>query len=67
MVLKHWRVNAQAAAAFLQSHPDVDQMYYTGLKTHFNYAIAVQTIKRFLAALFLFSLGSVKACMPPGT
>ncbi|HRO46687.1 PLP-dependent aspartate aminotransferase family protein [Agriterribacter sp.] len=39
--------NAQAVAAFLQSHPDVDQVYYPGLKSHFNHAIAAQQSKGF--------------------
>lgn len=38
-------VNAQIIAEFLQAHPDVDRVYYPGLPTHPNHAIAVQQSK----------------------
>jgi cystathionine beta-lyase len=39
--------NAQLVAEFLQSHPDVDKVYYPGLKTHFNHNIAARQSKGF--------------------
>ena len=33
-------INAQAIAEFLEQHPDIDKVYYPGLKTHVNHAIA---------------------------
>ena len=34
--------NAQEVAEFLEYHPAVDKVYYPGLKTHHNHAIAAQ-------------------------
>lgn len=45
--LKQHCDNAQLVAAFLQSHPDVDEVYYPGLKTHFNHHIAARQSKGF--------------------
>ncbi len=39
--------NAQLVAVFLQSHPDVNEVYYPGLKTHFNHHIAARQSKGF--------------------
>lgn len=39
--------NAQLVAVFLQSHPDVNEVYYPGLKTHFNHHIAARQAKGF--------------------
>ena len=39
--------NAQLVAEFLQSHPDVDKVYYPGLKIHFNHNIAARQSKGF--------------------
>ncbi|HRP57897.1 PLP-dependent aspartate aminotransferase family protein [Agriterribacter sp.] len=39
--------NAQLVAEFLQSHPDVDRVYYPGLKAHFNHDIAARQSKGF--------------------
>lgn len=38
--VKQHCVNAQAVAEFLEQHPVVDKVYYPGLKTHPNHAIA---------------------------
>ena len=40
-------VNAQAVAEFLETHPAVDKVYYPGLKTHPNHAIAARQAKGF--------------------
>lgn len=39
--------NAQAVAHFLANHPDVDKVYYPGLTTHPNHAIAAKQAKAF--------------------
>lgn len=39
--------NAQAVAEFLETHPAVDKVYYPGLKTHPNHAIAARQAKGF--------------------
>jgi len=38
--VKQHCLNAQAVAEFLETHPLVDKVYYPGLKSHFNHAIA---------------------------
>ena len=38
--VKQHGVNAQIVAEFLATHPAVDKVYYPGLKTHLNHAIA---------------------------
>lgn len=43
--VKQHSANAQSVAEFLQSHPDVDKVYYPGLKNHQNHAIAAQQSK----------------------
>lgn len=43
--VKQHSANAQSVAEFLQSHPDVDKVYYPGLKNHHNHAIAAQQAK----------------------
>ena len=43
---KHCR-NAQAVAEFLEKHPAVDKVYYPGLPSHPNHAIARQQSKGF--------------------
>lgn len=40
--VKQHCINALAVAAYLQSHPAVDKVYYPGLKTHHNHGIAAQ-------------------------
>ena len=45
-VQQHCR-NAQAVAQFLETHPQVDKVFYPGLKTHHNYHIAKQQAKGF--------------------
>jgi cystathionine beta-lyase len=40
--VKQHCVNAQAIAEFLEQHPSVRNVYYPGLKTHYNYDIAVK-------------------------
>lgn len=39
--------NAQEVAEFLVTHPAVDQVFYPGLKTHFNHEIAKKQSKSF--------------------
>ncbi|MBC7829292.1 MAG: PLP-dependent transferase [Chitinophagaceae bacterium] len=38
--VKQHCINAQAVAEFLEQHPAVDKVYYPGLKTHLNHAVA---------------------------
>ena len=45
-VQQHCR-NAQAVAEFLETHPAVETVFYPGLKTHFNHAIAKKQSKGF--------------------
>ena len=45
--VKQHSANAQIIAEFLESHPDVDKVYYPGLKTHSNHAIAAKQAKGF--------------------
>ncbi len=45
-VQQHCR-NAQAVAQFLETHPQVDKVFYPGLKTHCNHHIAKQQAKGF--------------------
>ncbi len=45
--LKQHCINAQAVAEFLETHPQVDKVFYPGLKTHFNHHIAKQQSKGF--------------------
>lgn len=53
--LKQQCANAQVIAEFLQTHPAVDKVYYPGLPTHPNYAIAKKQAKGF-GAIISFSL-----------
>ncbi len=39
--------NGQAVAEFLESHPQVEKVYYPGLPSHRDHAIAQQTMKGF--------------------
>lgn len=39
--------NAQALAAFLNEHPKVDTVYYPGLESHPNHAVAAKQMRRF--------------------
>lgn len=39
--------SAQQVAEFLEQHPDVDKVYYPGLKSHVNHDIAVKQSKGF--------------------
>lgn len=45
-VQQHCR-NAEQVAAYLQTHPKVDQVFYPGLETHHNHAIAKQQASGF--------------------
>lgn len=45
--VKQHCINAQLIAEFLASHPDVENVYYPGLKNHFNHAIAAKQAKGF--------------------
>lgn len=45
--IKQHCINAQAIAGFLESHPDVEKVYYPGLKNHFNHAIAAKQARGF--------------------
>jgi len=40
-------LNAQAVAEWLQTHPAIDQVFYPGLPTHLNHAIAKKQSKGF--------------------
>ncbi len=53
--IKQHCINAQAVAEFLQQHPSVDRVFYPGLPTHHNYAIAKQQAKGF-GGIVSFSL-----------
>lgn len=45
--IKQHCANAQAVAEYLQNHPLVDKVYYPGLESHPNHAIAKQQAKGF--------------------
>ncbi len=45
--IKQHGINAQVVAEFLTTHPDVENVYYPGLKTHFNHGIAARQAKGF--------------------
>jgi cystathionine beta-lyase len=45
--IKQHSANAQAVAEFLQSHPEVDKVYYPGLPTHENHEVAKRQSKGF--------------------
>ena len=45
--VKQHCANAQFVAEFLVSHPAVDKVYYPGLKTHGNHAVAAKQTKGF--------------------
>ena len=45
--VKQHCINAQAVAEFLGQHPEVDKVYYPGLTTHVNHAIAKKQSKGF--------------------
>jgi cystathionine gamma-synthase len=49
--------NGQAIAEFLQAHPAVAKVYYPGLKTHPNHALAARTMRGF-GGLVTFELKS---------
>jgi cysteine-S-conjugate beta-lyase len=45
--IKQHCINAQQVAEFLEQHPDVDKVYYPGLKSHVNHNIAARQSKGF--------------------
>jgi cystathionine beta-lyase len=45
--VKQHCANAQAVAAFLQSHPAVNKVYYPGLKSHTNHIVAARQANGF--------------------
>jgi cysteine-S-conjugate beta-lyase len=45
--VKQHSYNAQIIAEFLETHPDVDKVYYPGLKSHPNHLIAAKQAKGF--------------------
>src|SRR5215211_521103 len=45
--IKQHCINAQVVAEFLEQHPDVDNVYYPGLKSHVNHDIAAKQSKGF--------------------
>jgi cysteine-S-conjugate beta-lyase len=45
--IKQHCINAQQVAEFLEQHPDVDKVYYPGLKSHVNHDIAAKQSKGF--------------------
>lgn len=53
--VKQHCINAQLVAEFLELHPAVDKVYYPGLKTHTNHAIAKKQSKGF-GGIVSFSL-----------
>ena len=53
--IKQHCINAQAVAEYLENHPLVDKVFYPGLKSHPNYAIAEKQQKGF-GGIVSFSL-----------
>lgn len=45
--IKQHGINAQAIAEYLITHPAVENVYYPGLTTHFNHAVAARQAKGF--------------------
>ncbi len=45
--IKQHNANAQAIAEYLENHPAVDKVFYPGLKSHPNYAVAKKQQKGF--------------------
>lgn len=45
--IKQHCLNAQLVAEFLEQHPDVDKVFYPGLKSHINHDIAAKQSKGF--------------------
>ena len=45
--IKQHCINAQAVAEFLETHPDVEKVFYPGLKSHHNHAIAAKQASGF--------------------
>ncbi len=45
--VKQHCINAQVVAEFLETHPDVDRVYYPGLKNHPNHDVAEKQSKGF--------------------
>jgi cystathionine beta-lyase len=45
--VKQHCLNARQVAGFLEQHPDVDKVYYPGLKSHVNHDIAAKQAKDF--------------------
>jgi cysteine-S-conjugate beta-lyase len=45
--VKQHCASAQEVAEFLEQHPDVERVYYPGLKSHFNHEVAVKQSKGF--------------------
>jgi cystathionine beta-lyase len=45
--IKQHCISAQSVAEFLEKHPDVDKVYYPGLKSHFNHDVAAKQSKGF--------------------
>ena len=52
--------NASALAAFLQAHPAVDRVYYPGLESHVNHAVAAKQMKGFGGMVSFELKGSVE-------
>jgi len=55
--------NAMAIAKFLESHPEVDKVYYPGLESHKDHALAKRQMRGFsgmVSAEFKFSLEEAK-------
>ena len=57
--VKQHCANAQVVAEFLEQHPAVDKVYYPGLKTHPNHAIATKQSKGF-GGVVSFSLKTIQ-------
>jgi cystathionine beta-lyase/cystathionine gamma-synthase len=59
-VARH-NANAQAVAAFLESHPRVERVYYPGLKSHPDHAIAARQMSGFGGMVCVDVKGSQEA------
>ncbi len=55
--------NAEAIAKFLEDHPAVSKVYYPGLKSHPNYKVALNQMRRFGSLISLELKGGYEAGM----
>ena len=59
--MKQHEENASAVVGYLNKHPDVEQVFYPGLKTHATHRIAAQQQTGF-GAIFSFTLNQDEIC-----